>query len=83
MSTQLDIAQRVRKVIADVACKPVEQVTDEAILATDLDMDSLDDVVLDADLEDEFGFRFEDNEGADLLETVGEVIAMVQRKVAP
>ena len=56
------------------------QVTDQTSLRKDLDLSSLQAVTLVMDLEDEFGVTIEDEE-IESLETVGEVLAVVTRKL--
>lgn len=56
------------------------QVTDQTSLRKDLDLSSLQAVTLVMDLEDEFGVTIEDEE-IESLETVGEVLAVVNRKL--
>lgn len=73
-------AEQVRSVIADHADCSLEQAADDKHLAHDLSLDSLDRYELTMALEDEFGVRIPDEE-ADPLKTVGEIIALVERKV--
>lgn len=75
-------AERTRKAIAEVAGCSIEQATDDKHLANDLDLDSLDRYELTIDLEDEFGIEIPD-EDADHLNTVGEIVALVESRVKP
>lgn len=72
--------QRARAVIADQAGCAIEQAGDDQHLEHDLDFDSLDRYELTLGLEDEFGIVIPDEE-ASPLKTVGEVLALVERKV--
>lgn len=74
------VAERVRKVIAENANFPLEEVTSEKVLGTDLGMDSLNRFELTIELEDEFGIEITDKESAP-LNTVGEIVALIERKV--
>lgn len=73
-------SERARAVIADQASCSVAQAEDEKHLAQDLGLDSLDRYELTMALEDEFGVRILDEE-ADPLKTVGQIVALVERKV--
>lgn len=73
-------AERVAALIAEAADCAVEQAGADKNLTTDLDLDSLDRYELTIDLEDEFGIEITDEEGA-ACNTVGEVVALAERKV--
>lgn len=73
-------AERTRQVIADVAGCSLEQAADDKNLAADLCLDSLDRYELTLELEDEFGIVILDKESAH-LNTVGEIVALVESKV--
>lgn len=75
-------AERTRQVIADVASCSLEQAGDDKNLAADLGLDSLDRYELTLELEDEFGIVILDKESAH-LNTVGEIVALVESKVKP
>ena len=72
-------ATRVRQVIAEQVGRPAEEITDGATLEGDLQMDSLHRYELSMELEDEFEIEITDKESAP-LKTVGEVVALVERK---
>ena len=82
MLLQDTVPQRVRKAIATTIGYPVTDVTDEKTLSPDLNMDSLDRFQLSIEIEDEFGIAITDAESAP-LNTVGEIVALVQGKVKP
>ena len=73
-------AERTREAIAEIAGCSIEQAADDKHLANDLDLDSLDRYELTLELEDEFGIDIPDEE-ADHLNTVGEIVALVESKV--
>lgn len=73
-------ADRTRQVIADEASCSLEQAADDKHLTTDLGLDSLDRFELTIVLEDEFGIEITDEESAH-LNTVGEIVALVESKV--
>ena len=71
-----DLEFRVRKIISEQLGCPVDQLSDEQHLVSNLGADSLDIVELKMALEDEFGLELNDSE-VDKLETVGEVINFI------
>lgn len=75
-------AERTRQVIADNAGCSLEQAADDKYLTNDLGLDSMDRYELTIDLEDEFGIVILDKESAH-LNTVGEIVALVESKVKP
>lgn len=77
-----NVPGRVRQAIAKTIVRPVTDVTDEKTLSTDLNMDSLDRFQLTIELEDEFGIVITDGESGH-LNTVGEIVALVESKVKP
>jgi acyl carrier protein len=74
------IRARVEKTIADVLKVDAADLGGEKRIREDLGADSLDSVTLVMALEDEFGGSINDND-AKSLETVGEVIAYINRRV--
>ena len=58
-----------------------DQVTDDAQFSQDLGADSLDQVELVMSLEEEFGAEIRD-EDADSLNTVGDAIAYIEKRLA-
>lgn len=75
-----DIAERVKEIIVEKLMVDTEEVTEEASFVNDLGADSLDTVELIMEFEDEFGIEIPDEE-AEKIETVGEAIAYIERKV--
>jgi len=84
MSTQQNIPQRVRAILAEQAGRPVDEVHDEDALSG-LGLDSLDTVEISIEAEDQFGFQMTDEESDAFweLKTVADVVNFVQKKVAP
>ncbi|MDR2396863.1 MAG: acyl carrier protein [Puniceicoccales bacterium] len=77
------IEQRVKRVIANTFSVKEEQVTPEASFTNDLSADSLDQVQLIMDLEEEFKDLMEGEipeADAEKLKTVGEVIQYISDK---
>ena len=74
------IRARVEKTIGDVLKVDTADLGGEKRIREDLGADSLDSVTLVMALEDEFGGSINDND-AKSLETVGEVIAYISRRV--
>lgn len=72
-------AERVKALIANAADCGVEQVADDKSLS-DLGMDSMDRYELTLYIEEEFGIEIPDEDAAP-LNTVGEVVALVERMV--
>lgn len=73
-------AERVKARIAYMAGCKVDQVADQQNLANDLGLDSLDRYELTMEIEDEFNIDIPDEDAAP-LNTVGEVIVLVESKV--
>lgn len=81
---QATVHGKVRRLIAEQAAIPVEEVADEKTLVVGLHLDSLDLVELAMAFEDEFGFPADSV--YDVLtpeNTVADVLDMVTRKVVP
>ena len=74
------IRTRVVKTIGEVLKVDAAELGGEKRIREDLGADSLDSVTLVMALEDEFGGSINDND-AKSLETVGEVIAYINRRV--
>jgi acyl carrier protein len=56
--TMADIAEQVRRIIAEQLMVELDEVTDDASFIEDLGADSLDTVEMIMEIEDEFGLRF-------------------------
>lgn len=72
------IEQKVKDIIVDQLSVNEEQVTPEAKFIEDLGADSLDTVELVMAFEEEFGIEVPDEE-AEKLQTVGDVIAYIEK----
>lgn len=72
------IEQKVKEIIVDQLSVNEEQVTPEAKFIEDLGADSLDTVELVMAFEEEFGIEVPDEE-AEKLQTVGDVIAYIEK----
>lgn len=72
---------RVAKIVVEHLGVDAETVTDDAVLIDDLGADSLDLVELEMALEDEFGFRFSNNDDGQFqaTTTVAQVVEIVDR----
>lgn len=78
----MSIATRTMQVIADQAGCNISQATLDKRLTEDLGLDSLDRYELTLALEDEFGnITITDEESGHLI-TVGEIVGLMERKMA-
>lgn len=75
-----DIAEQVRRIIAEQLMVDIEEVTDNASFIEDLGADSLDTVEMIMEIEDEFGIEIPD-EDAEKIQTVGKAIEYIKQKV--
>lgn len=75
-----DIAEQVRRIIAEQLMVELDEVTDDASFIEDLGADSLDTVEMIMEIEDEFGIEIPD-EDAEKIQTVGAAIEYVKKKV--
>jgi acyl carrier protein len=66
-----DIAEQVRRIIAEQLMVELDEVTDDASFIEDLGADSLDTVEMIMEIEDEFGIEIPD-EDAEKIQTVGQ-----------
>lgn len=73
-------AERVKALIAEQFGIDAEHVTAEKQLSSDLGFDSLEEVELIIELENEFDIQIPDKEAA-ACNTVGEIVALVERLV--
>jgi acyl carrier protein len=78
--TMADIAEQVRRIIAEQLMVELDEVTDDASFIEDLGADSLDTVEMIMEIEDEFGIEIPD-EDAEKIQTVGQAIEYVKQKV--
>ena len=79
--TKDEIRAKIKKIVVDNLGVSEDQVTDDAQFAQDLGADSLDQVELVMSLEEEFGAEIRD-EDADSLNTVGDAIAYIEKRLA-
>jgi acyl carrier protein len=79
-TTMADIAEQVRRIIAEQLMVELDEVTDDASFIEDLGADSLDTVEMIMEIEDEFGIEIPD-EDAEKIQTVGQAIEYVKQKV--
>ena len=74
-------AEKVKKIVVEQLNVSEDQVTDDAQFSQDLGADSLDQVELVMSLEEEFGAEIRD-EDADSLNTVGDAINYIEKRIA-
>jgi acyl carrier protein len=76
-----EIADKVKSIVVEQLGVAEDQVTPEAKFVEDLGADSLDQVELVMSLEEEFGAEIRD-EDADSLNTVGDAINYIEKRIA-
>lgn len=81
MSDQ-SIGDRVRALVAKELIVDPNKVVDRSHLMNDLGADSLEDVAVIVAVEGEFGIEIDDDE-MNTVETVGDLVKMVEGKVKP
>ena len=79
--TKDEIRAKIKKIVVDNLGVAEDQVTDDAQFSQDLGADSLDQVELVMSLEEEFGAEIRD-EDADSLNTVGDAINYIEKRIA-
>ncbi len=79
MSADANIAETIKKIVADRLDRQLDEVVEDARFIDDLGADSLDQVELMMALEEEFSVEVDDD--ANDIETVGDVIKYIQSKV--
>lgn len=79
--TQDEIRAKIKKIVVENLGVAEDQVTDDAQFSQDLGADSLDQVELVMSLEEEFGAEIRD-EDADSLNTVGDAISYIEKRIA-
>jgi acyl carrier protein len=79
--TKDEIRAKIKKIVVENLGVSEDQVTDDAQFAQDLGADSLDQVELVMSLEEEFGAEIRD-EDADSLNTVGDAINYIEKRIA-
>lgn len=78
MGTDANIADTIRRIIAERLDRKLEEVVDEARFIDDLGADSLDQTELLMALEEEFNIEIDDD--ANNIETVGDAIAYIEAR---
>ena len=73
----MDTFERVRKLIGDQLCKPVEKITLDTKIIDDLGADSLDIVEMLMSLEEVFGLTISD-EAATSIATVKDIVDYIE-----
>ena len=79
--TKDEIRAKIKKIVVENLGVSEDQVTDDAQFSQDLGADSLDQVELVMSLEEEFGAEIRD-EDADSLNTVGDAINYIEKRIA-
>lgn len=77
----MEVAQKVKEMIAEKLNLEISRVTPEASFTNDLGADSLDTVELIMDLEKEFNVKIAD-EDAEKIQTVGDAINFIEKAQA-
>ena len=75
---QVDLEQRLKKLLMDRVGVPEKKIKPEASLADDLSLDSLDGVELAMAIEEEFNLQLDDGQMKQLV-TVADALALIQR----
>ncbi|MEO1331320.1 MAG: acyl carrier protein [Pseudomonadota bacterium] len=76
-----DIAERVKKIVAEHLGVDQEKVVESASFIDDLGADSLDTVELTMSFEEEFGVEIPDD-AAETIQTVGDAVKFITEKSA-
>lgn len=76
----VDIAEKVKKIIAERLDKPINRIADSSRFREELGADSLDITELLMALEEEFNIEIDDE--ANNIETAGQAIQYIQGKIA-
>jgi len=79
MGTDANIAETIRKIIAERLDRKLEEVVDDARFIDDLGADSLDQTELLMALEEEFNIEIDDD--ANNIETVGDAIKYIEARL--
>jgi acyl carrier protein len=73
-----DVAERVKKIVVEHLGVDAEKVTPEASFIDDLGADSLDNVELVMEVEEEFGVEIPDD-AAETIQTVGDAVKFIEK----
>ncbi len=76
-----EVLAKVRAALAEALELPEEDIQEESRFKEDLEADSLDLVELLLEMERVYGFKVSDEEAAE-IETVGDAVDLIMRKVA-
>lgn len=76
MTNHTTIEQQVIRCISRSTGTPVSEITADSRLEGDLNLDSLDRLIVAVDVEDEFGVELPD-EALEIVETVRELVALL------
>ena len=76
------IAEKVKAIIVDKLGVDASQVTETASFASDLGADSLDTVELIMEFEKAFDIQIPDEEAGENIQTVGDAIEFIEKKLA-
>ena len=75
----MELAEKVKQLIAEQLGKSVEEITDDKEVVKDLGADSLDVVEMLMGLEEEFNITVPEEDAVN-IKTVGDIIAFIQEK---
>ncbi|MBE7062008.1 MAG: acyl carrier protein [Clostridiales bacterium] len=75
----MELADKIKKLIADQLNKSVEEITDEKEVVKDLGADSLDVVEMLMNLEEEFGITVPEEDAVN-IKTVGDIVKLIESK---
>jgi acyl carrier protein len=81
MITNIDIEKKVVSIVSDQSAIPTETILLESSFKDDLGGDSLDEVELMMQLEEDFKITIPDDESLE-IQTIGEIIDFVQSTLA-
>ncbi len=73
----MELADKIKKLIAEQLNKAVEDVTDDKEVVKDLGADSLDVVEMLMNLEEEFGITVPEEDAVN-IKTVGDIIKLIE-----
>ena len=73
----MELADKIKKLIAEQLNKAVEEVTDDKEVVKDLGADSLDVVEMLMNLEEEFGITVPEEDAVN-IKTVGDIIKLIE-----
>ena len=75
----MELAEKVKQLIAEQLGKSVDEITDDKEVVKDLGADSLDVVEMLMGLEEEFNITVPEEDAVN-IKTVGDIIALIQEK---